>query len=378
MREACSNPLWPCAMTGAASALAGISDLGVIVNGSSGCYYYADMAIPDTLYSTFLVEDEVIFGTAERLTETVESVSQFCKKVAVINTCVPSIMGEDIKSILSDYDVFFVDAGGFKGDFDSGWKSACEALALSCNESEKSVNIEGICSLDPYYIGNLNEAKRLLSLADIPAGPVFFHDTYDAIKNPSCLSVSVNPDYNTGAAKKCPAILGTPEEVEKAVEDISAYFPESNPEKITNLSEETSEILTKAGDNYLRKNDPPRVAVFSTKNYTEFACRILTEYMDAEIVFAGARNGESSMCSGVKIEHVNSIRPVSSRIKEEKPDLLIGSSYEYARFPEIPFMGLTFPIRHIKMLFHRPLAGIEGSLYFLDSAINALESKKRN
>lgn len=376
MPELCANPLWPCAMTGAASALAGLKDTGVIIHGSSGCYIYADMAVPDTLYSTFLVEDEVIFGTSERLHEIVESVSELCKKVAVINTCVPSVMGEDISGILSDYDCISVDAGGFKGDFDFGWKCAVSALNPVCDETKMAVNIEGICSLDPFYRGNLNEAKRLLDLAGIPVASVFFQDTYDNVKHPSCYSISANPDYSTGAVKNTFSILGL-KQTKDAFCKLSEEFPDADADKAIELAEEADEILTKAGEKYLRKNDPPRVAVFSTKSYTEFAIQMLENYVDAEIVAFGARNEPLSTEHEIKGKIYNNLHRIASEIEAAEPNLIIGSSFEYARFPRIPFFGLTFPIRHIKMLWHRPVAGVEGSLYFMDSVLNTLETNKK-
>ena len=373
MSELCTNPLLPCAMTGAASALAGISDLGVIIHGSSGCYIYADMAIPDSLYSTFIVQDEVIFGTGERLCEVVESISQLYKKIAVVNTCVPSIMGEDIPEILSDYDVISVDVAGFKGDFDSGWKSAIKALNPVCDETKEAVNIEGICSLDPFYRGNLNEAKRLLNLAEIPIGTTFFHDTYNCTKNPSKYSISANPDYDTGVAEKSFDILGLTA-TENAFSKLSEIFQDTDLDAVLSLTEEADEILTKAGDKFLRKYDPPRAAVFSTGSYTEFACNILVKYMDADIVCAGARNRDITTEAGLKSDMINHLRPIKSAIERENPDIIIGSSFEYAKFPKVPFVGLTFPIRHIKMLSHRPVSGPEGSLYFMESVINSLKS----
>lgn len=372
MSRLCANPLWPCAMTGAASALAGIKDLGVIIHGSSGCYIYADMAIPDTLYSTFIVEDEVIFGACERLCEVVESVSQLCSKTAIINTCVPSATGEDIKGALSDYDCIIVDAGGFKGDFDFGWKSAAEALQPKCSEEREGVNIEGICSLDPFSRGSLYEAKRLLDLSGISAASVFFNDSYESIMHPSFNSITINPDYITGAVENTFSILGL-SNTEEAFLQLSKEFPDADTQPVLNLTEEAREILTKAGDKYLRRNDPPRAAVFSTKSYAEFACGMLKEYLDCDIVVLGGRNGDVETDFGIKGRQETDMRRIKSEIAKEKPDLIIGSSFEYAGFPQIPFVSLTFPVRHQKMLWHRPLAGVEGSLYFLDSVINALE-----
>ena len=63
----CENPLWPCAMTGAASCLAGFRGLKVVIHGSSGCYYYPATLLHAPLHGTFILEHEVIFGSEDRL-----------------------------------------------------------------------------------------------------------------------------------------------------------------------------------------------------------------------------------------------------------------------------------------------------------------------
>jgi len=411
--QVCANPLYPCAMAGAASALAGISDMGVIIHGSSGCYYYADMAVPDTLHSTFLVQDEVIFGSADRLKEIVESVSKLYNRIAVINTCVPSVMGEDIKEILADYDTVCIDAPGFIGYFDEGWRLAVKELAqysAVCDfakdgkeatradgDSVYRVNIDGVCSLDPFYKGNLNEAKRLLNICGLKTAAVFCHDTYESITHPSPYSVSVNPDYNCadivnrhiyGDDRKSQpdcSLLGL-ENVLKTFEELSDNMSETDVDisGIESECEETDEILTKEGDRYLRRYDPPRVAVYSTYSYTEFACSMLTEYLDAEIVHASARNNPPDQSSDVdenpyNIGGICSLHQIKEILSETEHDLIIGSSFEHAAFPDSAFAGLTFPIRH-RMLYDRPVAGIQGSLYLMDEILEALENgaKKSN
>ncbi|MBQ3719019.1 MAG: oxalate:formate antiporter [Methanomicrobium sp.] len=409
----CANPLYPCAMTGAASALAGISDMGVIIHGSSGCYYYADMAVPDTLHSTFIVQDEVIFGSADRLKEIVESVSKLYNRIAVINTCVPSVMGEDIKEILADYDTVCIDAPGFIGYFDEGWRLAVKELAQysAVSDSAKDgneairadgdngvyqVNIDGVCSLDPFYKGNLNEAGRLLNLCGLKTAAVFCHDTYEGITHPSPYSVSVNPDYNCAdiinrhvygddrKSQSACSLLGL-DNVLKTFEELSDNLPETDVDisKIESECEETDEILTKAGDRYLRRYDPPRVAVYSTYSYTEFACGILTEYLDAEIVHTAARNNPPDQSSDVDENSFNiggicSLHQIKDILSETESDLIIGSSFEHAAFPDSAFAGLTFPIRHRKMLYDRPVAGIQGSLYLMDEVLEALENVAKN
>lgn len=415
----CANPLYPCAMTGAASALAGISDMGVIIHGSSGCYYYADMAVPDTLHSTFIVQDEVIFGSAERLTEIVDSVSKLYNKIAVINTCVPSVMGEDIKEILADYDTICIDAPGFIGYFDEGWKLAVRELAdsIPINNSNTNsntdapltdlskdskgnirVNIDGVCSMDPFHKGSLIEATRLLNLCGLKTAAVFCHDTYESITHPSPYSVSVNPDYNCAdvmnrrlnadARNSNGSLLG-PDNVLKTFEELSDRLTETadagidiDISKIESECEETDEILTKEGDRYLRRHDPPRVAVYSTYAYTEFACDMIANYMDGEIVHTAARNNppDSDLNGGenpYNIGGICTLHQIKEILYKKDFDLIIGSSFEHAAFPDSAFVGLTFPIRHRKMLYNRPIAGIQGALYLMDEISETLENGKK-
>ena len=56
----CTNPLWPCAMTGAAACLAGFDGLTVVIHGSSGCYYYPTTLLHAPLHGTFILEHEII------------------------------------------------------------------------------------------------------------------------------------------------------------------------------------------------------------------------------------------------------------------------------------------------------------------------------
>ena len=52
-------------MTGAAACLAGFSGLGVIVHGSSGCFYYPASLLHRQLHGTCITGEEVVFGADE-------------------------------------------------------------------------------------------------------------------------------------------------------------------------------------------------------------------------------------------------------------------------------------------------------------------------
>ncbi len=376
MYERCMSPVWPCAMVGAASCLAGISDIGVIIHGSAGCYSYAEMAIPDPLNCTYLVEDEIVFGTEDRLREIAGALSGMYNRLAVINTCVPSIMGEDLERFLEDYDPIIIDIPGFSGDFDEGYRQALGVIGGDTDSGREGVNIHGLCSIDPFAGGNLQEASRLLHLAGIDTAAVYCRDTLDSVKSPSKYSISVNPDYNAEHTGRPCSILGIDEIIE-TFEYIHDFFPDSGTDKVISEAEEADEKIIKACDKFLRKNDPPLVAVFSTGAYTEFAAKSLKKYLDARIVFAGVRNSEGISIPDIPSGRAVDLRVIKEIISKETPDLILGSSFENAISPKTPFIGMTFPQRSRIVLHNKPVAGTEGSLVFIGDVLNSLDERYR-
>lgn len=365
------NPVWPCAMVGAASCLAGFTELGVIIHGSCGCYNYAEMAVPDPLNCTYLVEEEIVFGTEERLRVVAEAVSRIYDEIAVINTCVPSIMGEDISEFLDDFNAIIVDLPGFLGDFDNGYKRALDALDVKTDREREGINIEGICSIDPFAKGNLLEAKRLLNLAGLKPASVFCHDTLASARTPAEYGISANPDYSREGDTYPGSILGL-ENLTETFEAIQDQFPEADIDRVIYEAEEADERITKACDKFLRRNDPPAVTIFATGSYTDFSIGILKKYLDAEICFAGIRNQGTISDPTVPSGTATDIRKIREKISGEKPDLIVGSSFEHAISPTTPFIGMTFPQRSRVMLHNKPLAGIEGSLAFIEDVLNSL------
>ena len=183
----CDNPLWPCAMTGAAACLAGFEGMSVVIHGSSGCYYYPTTLLHAPLHGTFILENEVIFGSEDRLREVIGGLSGTGNRIAVITTCVPAILGEDIQSMLAEHDVLLVDSPGFSGDVETGYKKALSLLAPQTDLATEGVNIDGICLLDPFHKGNLQEIQRLLGMASVPVATVFCRDCPG--EDPRCIDL---------------------------------------------------------------------------------------------------------------------------------------------------------------------------------------------
>jgi nitrogenase molybdenum-iron protein alpha/beta subunit len=181
-------------MTGAAACLAGFDGITVVIHGSSGCYYYPATLLRAPLHGTFIMEDEVIFGSEKRLLEVIKEVSSPGTRVAVVTTCVPSIIGEDIRSMLASSDVLLVDSPGFSGDFESGYRRALLSLEPETDDCNTGINIDGVSLFDPFFRGNVRELTRLLNNAGVAVATVFCADKLHAVSHASPFTIGTNSE----------------------------------------------------------------------------------------------------------------------------------------------------------------------------------------
>jgi nitrogenase molybdenum-iron protein alpha/beta subunit len=361
-------------MTGAAACLAGFEGIAVVIHGSSGCYYYPATLLHASLYGTFIVENEVIFGSEQRLREVLESLDSSGKKIAVIMTCIPAILGEDIRSVLDNYDVLLVDSPGFSGDVEGGYKNALSTLAPSVDPDRKGINIDGACLFDPFSCGNVREIVRLLRNASVPVGTVFCSDRLNSVKHATPFTVGTNADFSSGVGELLGGTLGL-EETGKTLNRIASVYPDSDCDPVFEEIEREEERIVRACDKFLRRFDPPRAVIFGGFSYAAFAAKTLNRYLDADILYIGSRNEPGP--SPYAIGHVQGLNEVRALIGQHRPDLLIGSSFERSVDTHLAFIGLTPPLRGTVKLAPHPVAGITGTLMFVEQALNSCMDKKK-
>ncbi len=380
----CDNPLWPCAMTGAAACLAGFEGITVVIHGSSGCYYYPTTLLHAPLEGTFIMESEVIFGSENRLREVIDGLSGKGNRIAVVNTCVPAVLGEDIRSMLASHDVLIVDSPGFAGDVEAGYAKALVALSPSVNPESCGVNIDGACIFDPFFRGNIQEVSRLLRLASVPVGTVFCSDRLGKVQDASPFTIGTNRDFASGVGEFLGGTLGT-DEIAATFENIGMYFDDADIDPVLRECERDEERIIQACDKFLRRFDPPRVAIFGGLSYSLFARKILKNYLDADIVCIGTRNDPGGS-PGTGIDPggspgttwVQGMNQVKALIGLHKPDLIIGSSFEQsaAPAPAPGFIGLVPPVRGRVRLAPRTIAGISGTLSFTEDVLNECMNRR--
>ncbi|MDV2480522.1 oxidoreductase [Methanoculleus sp. Wushi-C6] len=364
----CENPLWPCAMTGAVACLSGFEDLAVVVHGSSGCYFYPSSLVGVPIHGTFLVESEIIFGTESRLAEVIGDLEGRYSKIAVVNTCVPAIMGEEIGDLASDGRILVVDSPGFLGDLEAGYRRALDCVAPEVDPDAPGVNIDGICRTDPFCRGNAIEARRLLNLAGATVGTTFCLDRYEAAHRAAPFTVETNPDLSSGVGTSCGSLLGL-EAVAGTFERLAAAVDGVDARPVSEEIAWADARIRKACDKYLRRFDPPRVAITAQSAYASFAADLLDRYLGAEIAHVAARNGPGTSTTD--------FAAVRKMILDAEPDLVLGSSYERSIAPGAAFVGLTPPLRGRVLLSSRTIAGIEGALLLMEEVLNACINRSR-
>jgi nitrogenase molybdenum-iron protein alpha/beta subunit len=362
-------------MTGAASCLAGFEGIAVVIHGSSGCYYYPATLLHAPLHGTFILENEVIFGSGDRLREVIGDLSGRGGRIAVITTCVPSVMGEDIRSMLGENDVIVVDSPGFTGEMEAGYRAALAALAPAVDPERPGVNIDGISLSDPFYEGNIQEVSRLLHGAGIPMGTVFCRDRAEMAGHASPFTVGTNDDFGSGIGTSLGGTLGIPA-LRATCKRLGAAFESADIDIVHKELDMQEERVIHACDKFLRRYDPPGVAVFASAAYALFAADTLQRYLDAEILMVGARNDLPGK-PGIhyRVEKTGGLEEVGRTIAEVAPDLVIGSSFERSLSPDRAFVGIIPPLRGRVRLAHTPLAGTGGTLHFVEEVLNACMDK---
>lgn len=173
-------PRATCKLFGAIKALAIVRRCVILVHGPKGCVYHINYILgmrgdrPSEIYSTCLDEHDVIFGAEEKLREAIEELDANLRPdlIAVLSCCVSSIIGEDIdaavKDASTDARVIGIEAGGFEGDFRTGYsETLCrlveEFVREPCEVLDRSVNLIGLLRGGP----DRRELVRILDLIGV-------------------------------------------------------------------------------------------------------------------------------------------------------------------------------------------------------------------
>jgi len=182
-------PRGTCKLFGAIKALGSIKKCAVLVHGPKGCVYHINYILgmrgdrPSEIYSTCLDEQDVIFGADHKLKTAIKDLDRELHPdlIAVLSCCASDIIGEDVESAIRDITttapVIGIDAGGFEGDFRTGYSETLTRLVEEFVKKRertdpRSVNLIGLLRGGP----DLQEIVRVLGLAGITVNAVLTAD----------------------------------------------------------------------------------------------------------------------------------------------------------------------------------------------------------
>ena len=356
-------------MTGAVSCLTGLEGIGVVIHGASGCYFYPATILRKKIHCTFLVEEDIIFGAGERLRELVGTLGKTHDVVAVVNTCTPAIIGEKIEDVGEGPSVIVIDSPGFLGSYEEGFLAACRELPVGIDPGHPGVLVDGLSPLDPFYAGNCLETLRLLGRGGAMEPVLFSACPYTCLSHLPAPVITTNPDLHAGFGDMQGTFLGIDETVRSlsALEHISDNL---SCDQVEREAEASKEEIARVCDKYLQRHDPPTVGIFGGTAYSCFAAALLEETLDASITCVGSRN--PAALDPPCVTGATTLEQVREFLDRDRPDLILGSSFEHSLAPGTAFVPFTFPIRGMVRLKARPLVGIQGTLGLIEDVLNAL------
>lgn len=237
-RESVEAPRYGCALAGVYATVLGLNNAVPILHSGAGC---GVGNLFGTLYAggescganaggtatpcSCLVEEHVILGGEQKLDDLIDSTIQVFNSnfYVVISGCVPSLIGDDVDSVVENYQyeypIIHVNAPGFKAHSFEGynlfWDSVIESDLLQEQEVDnRTVNILGVVPYNNvFWKGDLYEIKKTFKELGINANIIFADgDGLTNIKNvpKAALNIVLNPWTGVRAAQKLQDKFGTP------------------------------------------------------------------------------------------------------------------------------------------------------------------------
>lgn len=157
--HAAATPGHHCPMHTALAAMRNIRGISSLVLGMPECSFYSRYVMENPVegtgelhYTYVLDSNEVVFGCREGLIKALEEMERDgAKAIMVIMTCIPALIGEDVKEITETFSLehnakaVCIDMAHYKRNgYEAGYYEGYEALGDFCMEKELKPNLVSI------------------------------------------------------------------------------------------------------------------------------------------------------------------------------------------------------------------------------------------
>ncbi|PKG32345.1 nitrogenase component 1 [Methanoregula sp.] len=424
------NPAKTCQPIGAMYAALGIHGCLPHSHGSQGCCAYHRMHLtrhfrdPVMASSSSFTEGASVFGGAANLKTSIKNVFAIYNPeiMAVHTTCLSETIGDDIPNIIRQAEipegkvVIHVNTPSYQGSHITGFAGMCRAMVSYLSQSDgfqkDQVNVL------PGFVnpGDMREIRRIVNEMGVKL--ILFPDTSGVLDTPltsryqmypkggatvaeirdagnSSLTLALGSFASNDAAdllqEKC-GVTGIPLKLPiglKATDDfIMALKDWFGVEVPKSLEVERGQVIDTLIDTHFHYQGKT-VALFGDPDHliamTEFliAMGMVPKYVLTGTpgkTFEAEVNAmlEAAGITGSRVKADGDLFELHQWIREEKVDLLIGTTYgKYiARKEDIPLVRFGFPILDRAVHPLMPVVGYRGCLRLIEQISNALLERR--
>jgi nitrogenase molybdenum-iron protein beta chain len=424
------NPAKTCQPIGAMYAALGIHGCLPHSHGSQGCCAYHRMHLtrhfrdPVMASSSSFTEGASVFGGAANLKTSIKNVFAIYNPeiMAVHTTCLSETIGDDIPNIIKQAEipegkiVIHVNTPSYQGSHITGFSGMCKAMVSYLCQSDgfqkDQVNVL------PGFVnpGDMREIRRIVN--ELGVKLILFPDTSGVVDTPLTSKYQMYPEGGATIAEirdagnseltlalgsfasndaadllqeKC-GVTGIPLKLPIGLAATDAFIMALKDwfgvEVPASLARERGQVIDTLIDTHFHYQGKT-VALFGDPDHviamTEF---LITMGMVPRYVLTGTPgkafetevNGmlEAAGITGSKVKAEGDLFELHQWIREEKVDLLIGTTYgKYiARKEDIPLVRFGFPILDRAVHPLMPVVGYQGCLRLIEQISNALLERR--
>lgn len=407
-----------CLLQGTISILKAIKGVVPIVHSTAGCgvpeKFLANTTSREnenyTTASTNVFEKQVIFGGTARLREQIKNTVKVLEGdfYVVVSGCATEIVGDDMGAMTKEaydqgYPIMYLSTPGFKGKSFHAYEKVItgivEELADNGENAEETalVNVFGLVpGLDPFWEGNLEELDALLKKAGLQLNRLFGRgSSIDNWKRINAAQVNIAyTKYGLEIVRYLKDKFGTPylyfenlpvgaDGVTELLDKLEGIY-EDKKELFDRVRKEEQErflyYLSKLAPYYYRHHIQKEAVLVGAAPIVTALGRFLEQkfgqIIQAVIVTDEQGEGQEELLKsyftkGTRIYYTEDGGEIEGRIKEEQPEVILGSQLEekVARELNVPLLHSSLPSEK-EIILGRSIFGVSGGLSFLEEYSN--------
>jgi len=425
------NPAKTCQPIGAMYAALGIHACLPHSHGSQGCCAYHRMHLTRHFReqvlasSSSFTEGASVFGGASNLKTSIKNIFKIYNPdvIAIHTTCLSETIGDDVSTIIKQSEipegkvVIHTNTPSYVGSHITGFSNMCKSMDSYLAQADGETKKEQVNVIPGFTNpGDMREIRRIVSALGIKL--IMFPDTSGVLDAPLTNKYQMYPDGGATVAEirdsgnseltialgsfasnaaadllqeKC-GVTGIPLKLPiglKATDDfIMALKDWFGVEIPKDLAVERGQVIDTLIDTHFHYQGKS-VAIFGDPDHviamTEFAITmglvpkyVLTGTPGKEFETIVQKMLDEAGITGSKVKAEGDLFELHEWIREEKVDLLIGTSYgKYiARKEDIPLVRFGFPILDRAVHPLMPVVGYRGCLRLIEQISDALLERR--